>query len=128
MSLQASRLQLLQHRAYATVPAEVQKFDWDMFEDVVTTDEGRRDLERLKSTFRELENQAKQTKQVMEELLQQQQRSTDTHPGQAVTVGKAQAEKVNFDRFQGLDGEVLQAFKAAQAGKSVCALEPIQQP
>ena len=45
-----------------------------------------------------------------------------------MTVSEVQAEKVNFDRFQGLDGEVLQAFKAAQAGKSVCTLEAIQQP
>lgn len=64
--VQAGRLQLLQHRGYATVPAEVQKFDWDIFEDIVTTDDGRRDLERLKGTFRELENQAKQTKQVIQ--------------------------------------------------------------
>ena len=28
-----------------------------------------------------------------------------------------QAQKVNFDQFQGLDSDVIKAFKSAQAGK-----------
>ena len=110
--LQAGRLSGLT-RGFATAPATTRDV-FDSFEELVTTDDGRRELERVRSMYRQMDHEAEeQAKEVCAWGVQlPPPRARHVRPVHAV-----QVPKINFaNQFKDLDPDVAKAFQAAQDG------------